>query len=615
MSDLETLRAENALLRQRIDELETALAGKPVVGRAALFAMVDALPLLVGTMEADGAVAFLSRAFDPWLDPSAPVEAPLLARLIPALREQIEPLIPSVLAGEPQGFAATLIDRGGQARDLGMRLIPRRGADGEAVNGVILVAQDTTDRRRADEALGASERRLRLATHAAGLGIWDWNRLSGELVYSEHAKAICGLAPGQAVDIELARALTHPDDRAITREMSARATDPALREQIPYEYRIRRPNGEVRWVLAHGEAVFAQVDGVEQAVRYVGTLQDITERKAVEEALAESEQRLRLIVEGEKVGAFDTDLETGEAVWSPSTFEMMGLRPTPGVRASAEAWQDRVLPDDRDRVSAERAAATGAGGDWQTTYRILRGDTGETRWLTTYGRIVPRRGLAPRSVGMIVDVTDEKLAEARQRLLLHELNHRVKNTLAAVQSIARSTLRGQVGAEAATDLFTARLMALSSAHDVLTRETWEGAGLRDIVAGAVRPYEDEHHRRFRIEGEDVRIAPKAAVALAMALHELATNAVKYGALRNDGGQVIVRWEARGPAQARRLELEWREVGGPAVVKPARAGFGSRLLRQGLKSELGASAQMLFEPSGLVCIIEAPLITDEALGLE
>ncbi|MDB5432937.1 MAG: histidine kinase [Caulobacter sp.] len=610
MAELDELRAENALLRRQIDDLQQSLADKPVVGRAALFSLIDAMPMLVGVIEPSGAAGFLSRAFERWLIAGADETLPLLERLVPALRAPVAPLLAPALAGQAQGVSLTLADRDGESRDLSLSVIPRLDADG-TVNGVILVGQDNTDRRRADEALSGSERRLRLATHAAGLGIWDWNLVTGDIQYSEHAKAICGFPPGRPVTIEQIRALTHRDDHPITSAMAERATDPAIREQLPFEYRLRLPNGAIRWVLAHGEAVFATEGDSVKAVRYVGTLQDITGRKAVEEALAESEARLRLIVEGEGVGAFDTDMATGEAVWSASTFEMMGLRPTPDGRAGPSIWESRLHPADVQHVLAARAAAQ-AGGDWKTTYRILRGDTGETRWITTYGRIIPRPGMAPRSVGMIVDVTDEKLAEARQRLLLNELNHRVKNTLAAVQSIARSTLRGQVGSEAATNLFTSRLMALSSAHDVLTRETWEGAGLREIVAGAVRAYEDDGGGRFQIEGEDVRIAPKAAVALAMALHELATNAAKYGALTVETGRVILRWEARGVGEARRLELEWREVGGPAVTPPGRGGFGSRLLRQGLKSELGASAQMRFEPTGLICVIQAPLVSEQAL---
>jgi PAS domain S-box-containing protein len=474
MTELEELRAENARLRGQVSHLEATLAAKPVVGRAALFAMIDALPLLVGAVEPSGEAGFLGKAFGRWLIAD---EGQMLDRLTPALSQAIAPLLPRALAGHVQAISETLADCNGELRDLVLTLTPRRDDDGH-INGVILAGRDNTEQRLANE------------------------------------------------------------------------------------------------------------------------------------ALAESEARLRLIIEGARVGAFDTDLATGVAYWSASTFEMLGLRPTPDGRAGPEVWHNRVHPADQQRVLDDRAKAWVDGGAWQTTYRIIRGDTGEMRWLTTYGRIIPRPGRAPRSVGMLVDVTNEKQAEARQQLLLNELNHRVKNTLAAVQAIARSTLRGAPGAGAATTLFTNRLMALSAAHDVLTRETWEGAGLRDIVSGAVRAYQEDGSNRLEIQGEDVRIAPRAAVALSLALHELATNAAKYGALSNDTGQVIVRWEARGPAAARRLELEWRETGGPPVVKPARSGFGSRLLRQGLRAELGASAALDFQPGGVVCVIAAPLAAPE-----
>jgi two-component sensor histidine kinase len=619
MSELEELRAENARLAQRNLELEQTLATRPIMARGALLSLIHDVPMLVGVAGADGDNAYLNHAFERWTDPAA-AGGRVPGRLIAPLRDRLAALLPKVLAGETEKFVASMPDVDGRWRDVMLTISPRLGLEDE-VNGFILVGQDTTDRRHADEALVASERRLTLAMEAADLGIWDWNLLSDEIVYSDRGLQIYGLAPGQPVSVEQVRARTHPDDRARNAAMRARAKDAAIRAREPLNYRLKLPDGEVRWVLAHGETIFDTIDGVERAVRYIGTLQDITERRKVETALEDSNTRLQLIIDGGGVGIFDTDLSTGKATWSGSTFSMMGMRAPGDGHANIGLWQQRLHPEDAARVVSEHGEAVARGGGWQTSYRILRADTGEVRWLQIYGRIlghgapnqdVPNQNwVASRSVGMVVDVTDEKQAESRQRLLLNELNHRVKNTLATVQSIARTTLRALPGGEAATDLFTARLLALSAAHDVLTREAWEGAGLGEIVAGAVKAHQNDGQPRFDVQGKDVRVGPRAAVALALALHELATNAAKYGALSNDDGRVILRWEARGEGAARRLELEWREIGGPAVTPPTRMGFGSRILGRGLQAELGAKALLQFEPGGLVCVIHAGLLDESA----
>ncbi len=203
------------------------------------------------------------------------------------------------------------------------------------------------------------------------------------------------------------------------------------------------------------------------------------------------------------------------------------------------------------------------------------------------------------------EIEVRRRAEEHQRLLIHELNHRVKNTLATVQSIAAQTDR----AGGDRDAFLERLLALSRAHDVLTRENWEGAELSAIVQGAVQPFEIAAGQRFRICGPEARLEPQPALALAMALHELATNASKYGALSQAGGRVTIDWTIRPAAPDARLELCWRETGGPPVVVPTRKGFGTRLLGRGLAAELDGRVEVDYRPDGLVCIVEARLRQD------
>jgi PAS domain S-box-containing protein len=203
-------------------------------------------------------------------------------------------------------------------------------------------------------------------------------------------------------------------------------------------------------------------------------------------------------------------------------------------------------------------------------------------------------------IGIGIDITDRKHAEQQRTLLINELNHRVKNTLATVQSLAVQSLRSDASMPDARDRFEARLAALAQAHDLLTLEGWLGVSLGDVVERAVAPFRAANER-VAVDGPPVRLQPKQALAISMALHELGTNALKYGALSNDAGQVRVAWRT-APDDADALELVWTERGGPPVLPPARKGFGSRLLERNLARELDGTTTLDYRPSGLICRI-------------
>jgi two-component sensor histidine kinase len=197
------------------------------------------------------------------------------------------------------------------------------------------------------------------------------------------------------------------------------------------------------------------------------------------------------------------------------------------------------------------------------------------------------------------DVTDRVLAERQQKLLLDELNHRVKNTLATVQAIAAQTLRTNPEPAAFREAFESRLVALSATHDLLTAGSWRGAALKDVAQIEFRPYGGE---RYSLDGPDVALSPAEALSLGLLFHELATNAAKYGALSGADGRVEVRWTV----DERRLELTWRERSGPKVTPPTRRGFGSRLIERSLKGEMAGEAVLDFAEDGLTCRVTLPL---------
>lgn len=210
---------------------------------------------------------------------------------------------------------------------------------------------------------------------------------------------------------------------------------------------------------------------------------------------------------------------------------------------------------------------------------------------------------------VIRDLSGRKAFEERQTLLIRELNHRVKNTLASVQSIAVQTLRSTPTPDAFSDAFLGRITALSQSHDVLTRNDWTGALVRDVVAEQLSPYERGTDNAFRLEGPDVKLRPNRSLSLGMALGELATNAAKFGALSNDGA-VGVSWETTMKDGGAWLRMTWTERGGPPVVTPIRRGFGSKLLERSVAAGLRGVSRVRFAADGLEAEFEFPLLQGE-----
>jgi two-component sensor histidine kinase len=203
------------------------------------------------------------------------------------------------------------------------------------------------------------------------------------------------------------------------------------------------------------------------------------------------------------------------------------------------------------------------------------------------------------------DVSESRRNEERRQLLVNELNHRVKNTLATVQSLAAQTFRGE-NESGALKRFERRLVALAKAHDLLTRESWEGADLQELLQEVINAICVEP-QRVHASGPPLRLRPKWALALSMAFHELCTNAAKYGALTTDEGRIKIDWLVGERERERHLRMRWQEIGGPTVELPTRKGFGSRLIERGLARELGGMVNLSFAPEGVIFTIEAPLI--------
>lgn len=370
---------------------------------------------------------------------------------------------------------------------------------------------------------------------------------------------------------------------------------------------LRAADGEAREVRLH----VAPRGGDGQPVTgVIVTLYDVTETQALDRSVRENEARLTHINAVTPTANYIFDYIAGGVPWAGGMIEgVFGYSAEQMRRADRAFHRALIHPDDLASV-IDRVAALSRrpdGSVLELELRVRHPD-GSFRWILDRGAVFEREpaGRVAKTLNVAIDIDERKRAEDRRILLINELNHRVKNTLATVQSIARQTLRADRPPAQTFEIFTARLVALSAAHDVLTRENWEGARLGEIVAGALAPFAAEAEQRLRFEGPEVRLSARAALGLAMALHELATNAVKYGSLSNDSGRVDLTWRITPGSDRPLLELEWREQGGPPVVAPRRGGFGVRLLTQGLRSELDGTAELDFAPGGLVCRIAAPV---------
>ncbi|WP_342151606.1 sensor histidine kinase [Methylorubrum sp. SB2] len=301
-----------------------------------------------------------------------------------------------------------------------------------------------------------------------------------------------------------------------------------------------------------------------------------------------------------------------------ATEPTRGFRDYPGLGWTVVARVDaaRALAPVRElstaiAVSGLAVALAGAALAWWLAGRLARPLDAVCAQGARLGRGEPLAVLAPtlvreiRDIGQTLDAAARELRqrETGRRLLVDELNHRVKNTLATVQSFAFQSFRGLDGAGARQrEAFEGRLLALSAAHNILTRENWAGAGLHAVMEEVLRPFE-AGGPRFALSGPDLRLPPRVALALGMVLHELCTNAAKHGALSVPEGRVALDWRTE-PAEtgADRLHLVWRESGGPPVTAPKRRGFGSRLIERGLSAELGGHARIDFPQDGVVCEI-------------
>jgi PAS domain S-box-containing protein len=323
--------------------------------------------------------------------------------------------------------------------------------------------------------------------------------------------------------------------------------------------------------------------------------------------LQASEQRLRLALEAGRLGTWSLNLETRHLIASDSCKAICGRRPDDSL--SLEELQATIHPDDRAMQAAaiERAIAEGTMLDAE--YRLTL-PSGEERWVQVRGQANHRADGTPIAlVGTTQDVTERRRDQGHRALLARELSHRVKNTLTSLQAVVAQTLRRASSLEDAGETIAARIQAMAAANELLVSEAFASASVRDLLERTLAPFGIDDGQRFVLNGPALSLPPHLVVAFALALHELATNATKYGALSNAAGVVEVTWELIDRATPALLRLSWVERAGPPVVAPERSGFGTQLIRRVLGSEAGGSADVDYRREGVVFTATLPLSLD------
>lgn len=460
--------------------------------------------------------------------------------------------------------------------------------------------------RRGDEA------RLIELVQISAPGVWEWQPSARKFIASDRFLAILGLSPPPSFDAFLST--IEPEDAAWIRAIEPASVLLPLPETV--RFRVPRSDGEVRWIesrLSH--------NGAGELLRIAGTVADVTEQEITAHALVESEERLKLAIEAGKMAVWEVDLETGHLIPSAELNVLCGFPPgaTPNlsdVRSLYDPGEIERLDREGATVEAVRSQAVGgAFQPWrkgapvsQDNRTQIQAEVAITTPAGTKKRLLLRaqyalsRDGSPLLTGVLLDITEAKLAEERLALVARELQHRVKNTISIVSAIAAQTMRDNAAAPGQLAVFLARLRALAAATDLTIGRHGSVVRLSALVTKLMQPYRGQGSDPFLILGDDAELQGKAATALGLVLHELCTNAIKYGALSLPGGQV----EIHSCVGTGVLELNWTERNGPTVSSPTSRGFGTRLLQHALAGDIGGSAAVQFAPSGLRCQIRLPL---------
>jgi len=492
--------------------------------------------------------------------------------------------------------------RAGEVRWVAVEGTVVRNAEGRPVR-LLGVTRDVTKGRIAEEGLRKREQAFRELLEALPGAVYTTDARGRLTFFNRAAVDIWGSRPRLGyTQWGGAWPLFYPDGGPMPDEDSPLAL--ALKEDRPIrgvEVIGERPDGTRVHFIPYPTPLHDESGAL---VGAVNMLIDITELKRTEAALRESETRLRQGLMAGRVIAFEWNPHTGLSRRSDNAAEILGCKPTQAADRVRNTFLARVHPEDRAGFKAHVYGVRPDNPGYSATFRFLHPD-GHVVWLEeTAEAEFDASGRFVRLEGVTRDVSERKRAEERQNLLIAELDHRVKNVLACVSAVAERSREGSPSIDEFLQVLDGRILSMANTHALLSRGRWLGVHLADLIRRELAPWVGEGNAI--VEGPDIVLTADATQSLAMVLHELVTNAAKYGALSTPSGHVSVRWESQLNGNASTgLAMEWRETDGPPVVGPIRAGYGTSVIEDLVPYELGGAVDLSFATDGVRCRIEIP----------
>lgn len=423
-----------------------------------------------------------------------------------------------------------------------------------------------------------------------GVGTYEWLVQLDELRWSKGLLRLYGLTTPPAAEYEFT-ALVHPDDRV--RVEAETSTFMGEGDSYAHQFRIVRPDGQVRLIYDKGTI---ERDSSAAVLAMRGINIDVTELHASEIKRAASQIPFKALAESLPQLVWTTNA-AGQLDYYNSRIDEYAISPS-----DSGDWDWTLLIHPDDLAATEDAWRTSAQShkDYSFSHRLKMAD-GSYRWhLSRAVHISGDEKSGARWFGTATDIDELRQAQEHRLLLLDELKHRIKNTLTLVQSVARLTFRDDAPWREQLLAFEARLKSMATAHDILTQRDWQNVSMRDLVESAIRS-SGAAAERFVIKGGTVLLPGRHGVIMSMTIHELCTNAMKYGALSVPAGSVEIEWAPVSDNQED-FDFSWIECNGPTVTVPTRYGFGSRLINQALALQLQATVGMVFRPDGLHCSV-------------
>ncbi len=506
----------------------------------------------------------------------------------------VEPYVRECLAGNAVEFELEVPGEIGEPQFLHCRLKPE-WSEGKVV-GLVCAGSDITTLKRAEAALRESEAIFRAMFDLSSVGKIEVEPGSGRFLRAN--AAMCKFVDYSEAELfgRSVYDITYPDDLALDRELCRRLD--AGESEFDVEKRYVRKDGKAVWARTTVNVIR---DDFGRPLRHMAVIQDIDARKQAQEDLKASKDRLQLALEAAQLGSWQYDPLQHILSGDPRCQEIFDFI---HHEASVEEVLKRVHPDDAQMVGAALEASLDPFDPKHTAteFRVQRRD-GAIRWVETLGR-AQFEGVGPgrRAVSMAgtaQDITERKEREEKEHLLMREINHRAKNMLSVVDAIAHQT--AIKSPESFIERFSERIQALSANQDLLIRNEWNGVDIKDLVHAQLAHFADLIGSRIAVQGPQLRLRAASAQAIGLALHELATNAGKYGALSTDAGRVDICWGAADGT----LTISWTERGGPPVSRPERRGFGTVVMETMAQRSVDGRVDLDYPPSGLTWRLTCP----------